>query len=70
MGAAFRAIARSIIHCKAGDDQINNRGKEISGRKDNDGDPQDRKIEQPVAHLATMSGRCEVERNANCHKQR
>jgi len=35
-----------------------------------DGDPQDRKIEQPVAHLATMSGRCEVERNANCHKQR
>ena len=45
----MRARAR-VIHREGDHNPIDAGGKEISGRKDNDGHPHHRKIEQPVAH--------------------
>ena len=41
---------RSIVHRQSGHYPINTGGKEMSGGNDDDGHPQHRKIEQPVAH--------------------
>ena len=67
--SALKARARSFTR-ELGHYPISTSGKEINGRKDNDGHPQHRKIEQPVAHLATFMKarqsfqRAEVEQNS------
>jgi hypothetical protein len=48
---------RSVVHRECNHNPIDAGGKEITGRKDNNGHPQHRKIEQPVAHYRLPSNR-------------